>query len=83
MDHSENQGTEAQAGLAQVVQNHRDSIMKLPGVVGIAGGLSRSDPATKCVLVYTQRGDWPQGLPKELDGYPVEVVDTGGGFRPR
>ncbi len=68
--------------LAEVVRRHRKDVMKISGVNGIAGGLCQSKPDEKCIIVYVTVQDRPEGLPRELEGYPVEVVRTGRGFRP-
>ncbi len=68
--------------MAEVVGKHRESIMRMPGVVGVAAGLC-PDRTEKCLLVYTKGKKWPKGLAEEIEGYRVEVVDAGKGFRPR
>ena len=67
--------------LREVVTQHQDSIMKTPGVIGVGVGLSPTEPGRRCVLVYATTGEWPPDLPKELDGYPVEIVKKSRGFR--
>lgn len=64
-----------------VVRNHSDDIMKIPGVIGVGAGLSQSGSGKKCILVYARSAGWPETLPRELDGYPVEIVVRTGGFR--
>ncbi len=60
--------------LKQVIQENRDEIMKIPGVVGIAAGLSRSGSGKKCILVYITTNEPPDGLPLQIDGYAVETI---------
>lgn len=74
--------SEERPGLAEVIARHRQSVMKLPGIVGIAGGLCTESPDEKCILVYSTTGEWPPDLPRELDGYRVELSKATGGFRP-
>lgn len=69
-------------GRPAVVLRHRNEVMKLPGVVGIAAGLCRKSSG-HCVLVYVIGDQWPPGLPRELEGIPIELVPAGRGFRPR
>jgi hypothetical protein len=67
--------------LQEVVGRHQQSVMKLPSVTGIAGGVSPTTAGKKCILVYVADSSvWPAGLPKQLEGYDVELVG-GGGFR--
>ena len=59
---------------AAVQQSHTDRLMRINGVEGVALGLSASGkPAIK---VFTSKPN-VAGLPKELDGLPVEVEQTG------
>lgn len=59
---------------AAVQDRHTDRLMDIDGVEGVALGLSASGkPAIK---VFTSKPD-VAGLPKELDGLPVEVEVTG------
>jgi len=67
--------------LKQVVEEQRNSIMKIPGVIGIAAGLSRSGSGEKCIIVYTTVSEWPVELPRRLAGFTVEIVRKKKGFR--
>ncbi|MEK9501309.1 hypothetical protein [Gaopeijia maritima] len=49
-------------------------VMGRPGVVGTAVGMSRGDHCLK-VLISDDRGR--NGVPREIDGYPVVVEHTG------
>lgn len=64
--------------LKDVIDRHRAQVMDLPGVVGVAGGLSKVNPAIWCVQVYVATEGWPEGLPLTLDGYRVELIKTSG-----
>ncbi len=59
--------------LKQVIEKHRRTIMKIGGVRGVAAAMSAQEPHEPCVVVYATTDKWPAGLPRELDGYPVEV----------
>jgi hypothetical protein len=67
--------------LEDVIRSHRNRIMQIAGVIGIAGGLSQSASGQKCVLVYSTSEDWPDALPHEIDGFSVELVVRRRGFR--
>ena len=67
--------------LKECLERHRKKLIALPGVVGVALGLSPRD-SRRCLLLYTDATADPDALPKELDGHPVEIVQTGSGFRP-
>lgn len=64
--------------LQDVISRHKAQVMGIHGVVGVAAGLSKVDPANRCVQVYVTIDDWPEGLPHTLDGYQVELVKTSG-----
>ncbi len=55
---------------------HSDSLMALPGVVGVAQGESAGQPVIT-VLVVRRTPDLDARLPRVLDGFPVVVVETG------
>ena len=55
---------------------HADSLMALPGVVGVAQGESDGKPAIT-LLVLRRPSDLEARLPRVLDGFPVVVVESG------
>jgi hypothetical protein len=64
--------------LKDVIKRQRTQVMKLPGVAGIAVGLSSKDKRKPCIQVYVTVDQWPDGLPRQFDGYAVELVRTSG-----
>jgi hypothetical protein len=66
----------ANPSLKDVIERHREKVMSSKGVVGIAAGLSKADPQKRCIQVYVITNDWPAGVPRQLDGYDVELVKT-------
>jgi len=86
------QGTRAQAGerpmpektIQQVLRDHTDSLMSLPGVVGTGQGECDGQP---CILVFLAEND-PEvrmQIPSAIEDYPVDVRVTGkfGNFKGR
>lgn len=77
-----NNKTEAREGevsektIEAVLKAHTEKLMAIPGVVGTGQGLCDGKP---CIRVYiSQKSDeLEQRLPKSLDGYVVDVVETG------
>lgn len=67
--------------LKEAVEKHRDSIIKIPGVVGVGVGISQTDPNKHCILVYTTTSERPPELPQQIDGHDVEIVKKKKGFR--
>ena len=67
-----------ETNLAEVIERHRTQVMQVEGVVGIAAGLSKTDARKRCILVYVTTRDWPEGVPRQLDGCEIELVNTAG-----
>lgn len=63
----------AKPGLREVIERHRERLLKIEGIHGVGTGESLDDPAEPCIFVYTDLDEWPADLPRELDGYPVRL----------
>lgn len=65
----------------QVLEEHAEELMGLPGVVGLAESERDGLP---CILVMaaSRTAELERRLPERLDGYPVELRITGD-LRPR
>ena len=61
-----------------VLRDHDDELMAIPGVVGVYVGLM-PDEKTPCLRVMTARKtpELEMNVPKYLEGYPVIVEETG------
>jgi hypothetical protein len=59
-----------------VLQEHSDSLMSLPGVVGTAIGHCEGKPCIK-VLVAKKTPALLGKIPSTLEGFPVAVEETG------
>ena len=66
----------AERDMKDTIDRHRKRLMQLPGVTGVAVGLSKTDTSQCCILVYVTNEDWPAGLERLIEGYPVETVKT-------
>ena len=62
--------------IAEVLAANTDRLMALPGVVGVGEGAVDGRPAVH-VLVSELTDDLRRRLPEELEGYRVQVVETG------
>lgn len=62
--------------IEQVLKTHTDSLMALPGVVGMAIGLC---DGAACIRVFLadSSAETRRKIPARLEGYPVEVEVTG------
>ncbi len=65
-----------QKPIEAVLKEHADSLMALPGVVGIARGELGGKP---CILVLVAHKEERllRQIPPSLDGFPVKVEETG------
>lgn len=61
-----------------VIQRHRDSLVAIDGVVGVGHG--QTGIGRSAVMLYALKASVADRAPKELEGYPVEVVVVPGGF---
>ncbi len=59
-----------------VLKEHTNSLMALPGVVGTAQGLCDGAPCIK-VFVVKKTPELLKQIPSVLEGYTVEVEETG------
>jgi hypothetical protein len=62
--------------IEEVLKEHTDELMSIPGVVGTAQGICNNKPCIK-VFVKEKTKDIDQKIPDELDGYSVVVEETG------
>jgi hypothetical protein len=64
-------------GIEQVMNEHGDEMMAVPGVAGVAVGAL--EDGTPCILVLvTERSAALRGkIPATLEGHPVKVVVSG------
>ena len=63
--------------IEEVLSKHTDELMSIEGVVGTAQGLCDDKPCIR-VFVIKKTPELDQRVPNVLEGYPVEVEETGG-----
>ena len=61
---------------AQAIELHADSLMALPGVVGVYEGESGGEPVLR-VMMAERSEETERRIPRRLEGYRVEVEVTG------
>jgi hypothetical protein len=71
------EGRMAGKTIESVLEEHTEELMALPGVVGTAEGSCGGRPCIK-VFVTKRTPELDKKIPAALDGYPVEVEETGG-----
>jgi hypothetical protein len=62
--------------ITQVLATHTDRLMAIPGVVGVGQGRLGDRPSVQ-LLVERDTPALRARLPDSLEGYPVQVVETG------
>jgi len=64
--------------IENVIKEHVDKLMALPGVVGVGEGRSQGK---QCIVVFVQDGetDSVKAIPQSIEGYSI-VINEGGTF---
>jgi hypothetical protein len=62
--------------ISATIERHSGELLDIPGVVGVAEGLSGGRPIVQ-ILVVRQTPELVSRLPRTLDGHPVVVIETG------
>jgi hypothetical protein len=62
--------------IPQVLAEHAQELMSIPGVVGLAQGLCDGRPCIK-VFIKEKTPEVNQKVPSILEGYPVMIEETG------
>jgi len=62
--------------IAEVLKEHTEELMSIPGVVGIGQSLCNGKPCIN-VLVIEPTLELAQKIPDNLEGYQVMIEDTG------
>ncbi len=62
--------------IVEVLKEHTEELMSLPGVVGTAQGLCDGKPCIK-VLVIEKTPELAQKIPDIIEGYQVVIEETG------
>lgn len=62
---------------AQVIAAYDDSLLALPGVVGVYEGRNDAGVTVIRVMLAEATPETERQIPKQLAGYPVEVETTG------
>ena len=61
--------------VADAIKRYGDELMAIPGVVGVAEGVS-GDGSESVIHVYVDRPDGDR-IPSDVGGIPIEVVVSG------
>lgn len=62
--------------IEEVLKEHTEELMSLPGVVGTAQGICNDKPCIK-VYVVEKTPELDQKIPDILEGYPVVMEESG------
>lgn len=61
----------------EVIEAHAPELMKIPGVVGVYEGETKRGAPCIRVMVEKRTRDLEARLPDRLEGYPVEIEESG------
>jgi len=61
----------------EVIRIYSDSLMAIPGVVGLYHGLSEDGRACLKVMVKQKTAELEKRIPRQIEGYPVLIDETG------
>jgi hypothetical protein len=61
----------------EVIKIYSDSLMTIPGVVGLYHGLDDSGRTCLKVMVVQKKPELEQRIPEWIEGYPVVIEETG------
>ncbi len=62
--------------IEQVLREHTDSLMAVPGVVGVAIADCGGNPCIR-VMVEKKTAELARRVPQKLGGYGVDIAETG------
>ena len=62
--------------IEDVLKKYTSDLMAIPGVIGTGQGLCDGEPCIKVFLIKNTRESGDK-IPKELEGFKVEVEETG------
>jgi hypothetical protein len=60
-----------------VIERHSADLLNVPGVVGVYEGRTQDQRPVIRIMVAKRTPEHDQKLPKVLEGYPVEIEETG------
>lgn len=73
---SDNESKMPLKSIEEVLKEHTDNLMSIPGVVGTAQGLCNNKPCIK-VYVVKKTQKLEQKIPNSIEGYTVDIEETG------
>ena len=73
---SQGENAMSSKALLEVLKEHTNELMSIPGVVGVAQGLCDKKPCIK-VYVVEMTSALDKQIPKNLNGFAVSVEETG------
>lgn len=76
-ENSKGQNKVPERDINEVMADHVEELIKLPGVVGVY--ISALDDGTPCIkiMIVEKMNELEQKIPKFLEGHPVLLIETG------
>jgi uncharacterized protein with ATP-grasp and redox domains len=76
-DTTQIQKVQAMKSIDEVIKVYADSMLAIPGVVGLYHGLDENGESCLKVMVVEKTAELEKKIPKQIEGYPVEIDETG------
>ena len=76
-DATQTQKAQPVKSIDDVIKVYADSMLAIPGVVGLYHGLDESGKSCLKVMVVKKTPELEKKIPKQIEGFPVEIDETG------
>ena len=76
-DVTQTQKVQPMKSIDDVIKVYADSMLAIPGVVGLYHGLDESGKSCLKVMVIKKTAELEKKIPKQIEGFPVEIDETG------
>ena len=76
-DTTQTQKVQPMKSIDDVIKVYADSMLAIPGVVGMYHGLNENGKSCLKVMVVKKTLELEKKIPKQIEGFPVEIDETG------
>ncbi|NOZ61851.1 MAG: hypothetical protein GXO74_09225 [Calditrichaeota bacterium] len=63
--------------ISRALNKHSAALVQIPGVSGVYIGQNDADEFVICIMIEQKTDALMEKLPEQLDGFPVEIEETG------
>ncbi len=76
-DVTQTQKAQPMKSIDDVIKVYADSMLAIPGVVGLYHGLDENGKSCLKVMVVKRTAELEKRIPKQIEGFTVEIDETG------